>query len=281
MSEHPPHGSGTRTLSDPGVILASEPTPTASPADRGPPATPAALEAAGVCHAFHSGVALDRVTIRVPLGETLALVGESGSGKTTLLRTFNALIRPDAGTVYVNGENVAEVDAVRLRRSVGYVPQNGGLLPHWTVARNAALVPELLDLDDADDRGTAALARVGLDPDRFGQRYPRSLSGGERQRVALARALAAGPSVVLLDEPFGALDALTRGELTEVFRDALGAESVSALLVTHDLRVAFALADRVCVLREGRIVQVGTAAELTGSPAEPYVAALLGRAGVA
>ncbi|MEJ2541780.1 MAG: ATP-binding cassette domain-containing protein [Gemmatimonadota bacterium] len=225
--------------------------------------------------------ALDEVDLVVGRGETVALVGESGSGKSTLLRIFNALVRPDAGEAFVEGRRVGDQDPVALRRRLGYVPQEGGLLPHWTVFRNARLVPDLRALPDADERARHALDRVGLDPEQFGSRYPRTLSGGQRQRVALARALAADPRLVLLDEPFGALDALSRGDLLETFRLVLRADGVSALLVTHDLRVADSLADRVAVLRGGRILQCAPVPELRDRPADPYVAALLHRGGIA
>lgn len=216
----------------------------------------------------------------MPRGSTVALVGESGSGKTTLLRVFNALVTPDRGDVRVEGAAVTGMDPVLLRRRMGYVPQEGGLLPHWTVRRNAELVPRLLGMGDAEERAAGALERVGMAPETFSHRYPRTLSGGQRQRVALARALAAGPRVILLDEPFGALDALTRGEILAVFRKVLAEEGVSALLVTHDLRVAAALADRVAVLREGRILQCAPLDDLVARPADPYVAALLQKGGV-
>lgn len=256
--------------------------PSLSPS--GPPREPAAgpaLSAHGVSHSWGEVRALDGVTVAVETGETVVLVGESGSGKTTLLRTFNALVRPTAGEVVVHGRSVAGEDPVALRRRMGYVPQEGGLLPHWTVARNAALVPRLLGDADASARGRTALARVGLDPDEFGARYPRTLSGGQRQRVALARALAASPTVVLLDEPFGALDALTRGEILEVFEDVLREGTVTTVLVTHDLRVAARLGDRIGVMRRGRLLQCETLDVLREGPADPYVTALLRRGDVA
>jgi osmoprotectant transport system ATP-binding protein len=239
------------------------------------------LEASGVRKRYGAVTALADVSLSVFPGECVALVGESGSGKTTLLRTFNRLVEPDEGRVRVRGRSVADVDAVRLRRRLGYVPQEGGLLPHWSVARNVELVPELQGLSDAPQRGRRALARVGLDPEVFAGRWPRELSGGQRQRVALARALAADPDVVLLDEPFGALDALSRADAQALLKRLLDAGDVTALLVTHDLREAFLLADRVGVLRDGRIEQVDAPAALREAPATPYVAALLQRGGVA
>jgi len=221
--------------------------------------------------------ALDAVDLDVAPGETLALVGESGSGKTTLLRCFNRTVHPTGGEIRVEGEPVAEADPVALRRRIGFVQQEGGLLPHWTVERNVELVPRLLGWERPRrrQRGREVLELVGLDPDVVGPRYPRQLSGGQRQRVAFARALAAEPRVVLMDEPFGALDALTRLELQGEFRRLQKAVERTMLLVTHDLDEAFALADRVAVLRAGRLLQVAAPRELLDHPADPYVASLL------
>ncbi len=208
-------------------------------------------------------------------------MGESGSGKTTLLRTFNGMVLPDDGSVFVDGEALSGVDFVELRRALGYVQQEGGLLPHWTVARNAALVPRLRGQPDPEARAREALELVGLDPDTFGARWPRELSGGQRQRVALARAVAARPRTILLDEPFGAVDAITRSELQSAFGSLVAELGVTVLLVTHDLREAFRLADRVAVMREGRIEQLAEPETLLRAPATAYVGELLAKAGVA
>lgn len=243
--------------------------------------TDGVLVARGVGKTYPGGTrALDGVDLHVARGETLALVGESGSGKTTLLRCFNHTVVPDEGEVRVDGEVVAgggsEVDAVALRRRLGFVQQEGGLLPHWRVARNVELVPRLLGwgAERRRRRGREVLELVGLDPDEVARRYPRQLSGGQRQRVAFARALAADPAVVLLDEPFGALDALTRLELQEEFGRLRG-DGRTLLLVTHDLGEAFRLADRVGVMLRGRLLQVARPEELEAAPAHPYVEALL------
>ncbi|MGH7669136.1 MAG: ATP-binding cassette domain-containing protein, partial [Gemmatimonadaceae bacterium] len=201
-------------------------------------------------------------------------------GKTTLLRCFNALTVPDAGRVLVDEADVAAADPVLLRRRIGYVQQDGGLIPHWTVQRNVELVPRLRGLPDVHEQALAALELVGLDPGRFGPAWPRDLSGGQRQRVAIARALAAQPDAVLLDEPFGALDAITRGELREAFAQLRERLRLTTLIVTHDLSEALELGDRIVVLRRGRVEQTAAPADLVSAPANAYVAELLKRAGV-
>jgi osmoprotectant transport system ATP-binding protein len=241
---------------------------------------PASLRADDLTKRYGDRVALDHISITVRAGICLALIGESGSGKTTLLRSLNRMVEPDGGTVYVDERPTRDVDPVVLRRRMGYVPQDGGLLPHWRVRRNVALVPWLTGDPDSGARADDALRLVGLDPGAFGARRPRELSGGQRQRVAMARALAARPGILLLDEPFGALDAITRSELHGMFR-ALHAElGMTAVLVTHDIREALGLADEIAVVHAGRVEQQGTPDVLLASPATPYVAELLARAGV-
>ncbi|HEV7387923.1 MAG TPA: ATP-binding cassette domain-containing protein, partial [Gemmatimonadaceae bacterium] len=166
------------------------------------------LSARNVSHRFGNVVALDDVSLEVDAGRATALVGESGSGKTTLLRCFNRLVTPERGEIRVGDKDVRNEDAVSLRRRIGYVQQHGGLLPHWRVLRNVALVPTLQGRQDAEDAAGEALELVGLSTAQFGSRFPHELSGGQRQRVALARSIAARPGVILLDEPFGALDAI-------------------------------------------------------------------------
>ncbi|HKH43608.1 MAG TPA: ATP-binding cassette domain-containing protein [Thermoanaerobaculia bacterium] len=237
-----------------------------------------ALEAAAVSKTYPDGTAaLADVSLTIAPGETVALVGESGSGKTTLLRMFNRLAEPTVGTVRVEGRSVAEVDPIALRRRIGYVPQDGGLLPHWRVERNVELVPRLLGWDEARrrDRAREMLELVGLSADLHGGRYPAELSGGQRQRVAFARALAADPPILLLDEPFGALDTLTRRELHRQFLDLRALLPKTMVLVTHDLGEAFRLADRIGVMRRGRLLQLGPAEELRERPADSYVRELL------
>jgi len=245
-------------------------------------AAQAVLSASEVVKRFGATVALDAVSLAVFDGECVALVGESGSGKTTLLRCFNALVRPESGRVVVDSTDVSTANVIELRRRVGYVPQDGGLLPHWRVGRNVELVLRLqASSTDRTSRADEALRIVGLDPATFRDRWPRELSGGQRQRVAIARALAARPRLLLLDEPFGALDAISRADLQESFAALRGgsvAERMTCVLVTHDLHEAFLLADRVAVLRRGRLEQIGLPAELLARPATPYVRELLARA---
>jgi osmoprotectant transport system ATP-binding protein len=236
------------------------------------------LEAIDVAKTYAGGgtVALAGVSLAVQPGETVALVGESGSGKTTLLRTFNRMIDPSSGTVLIEGKPVADLDPIALRRRTGYVPQDAGLIPHWRIDRNVELVPLLLgwDRDRRRQRTREMLELVGLSAAQAG-RYPAELSGGQRQRVAFARALAADPPLILLDEPFGALDALTRLELHRQFLELKSHLGKSAVLVTHDLNEAFRLADRIGVMKGGHLLQLGTPQELAEQPADPYVSALL------
>lgn len=206
---------------------------------------------------------LDRLTLRVEAGETLVLLGRSGSGKTTALRLINGMILPSAGTVLVEGRPTAECDLIRLRRSIGYVIQESGLFPHFTVARNVGLVPELEGWPAARvaTRVSDLLRRVSLPPEEFAARFPGQLSGGQRQRVGVARALAADPKILLFDEPFGALDPVTRLDLQKEFlrlRAELGKTSV---FVTHDVREAMKLGTRIALLHTGQVRFAGTPAE--------------------
>jgi osmoprotectant transport system ATP-binding protein len=233
------------------------------------------LEYADVRKAFLPGrPVLDGFSLSVGKGETVALVGPSGSGKTTALKLANRLVDADAGTVRVLGRAASEMDPVALRRRVGYVIQEGGLFPHWTVRENVETVPRLLGWTEGDRRARSdeMLTLVGLPPAEFAGRRPRSLSGGQRQRVGVARALAAGQSLLLMDEPFGALDPIARRAMQREFQSWRARWEAAVLLVTHDLREAFLLADRVAVLRDGRVRQVGSREELTRSPADAFVA---------
>jgi len=236
-----------------------------------------ALEARDVEKRYGTVVALDRVSLSAAAGECVALVGESGSGKTTLLRMFNRMVEPDAGEVALGGAPVRKFEPEMLRRRIGYVPQTGGLMPHWSVMRNAELVPQLLGSATASEDGARALEMVGMPARTFGARWPHELSGGQRQRVAFARALASSPAFVLLDEPFGSLDAISRADLHTMFLGVRRSLRLTCVLVTHDLREAGRLADRVAVLRAGKLEQVAPFDQLVAEPATPYVRELLAR----
>jgi osmoprotectant transport system ATP-binding protein len=224
-------------------------------------------------------LALDDVSLALDAGVSLALIGESGAGKSTLLRSINRLEELDSGRVTLDGADEHERDPVALRRSIGYVPQEGGLLPHWRVRRNVALVPWLDGRADLTATADEALRLAGLTTE-LGDRWPHELSGGQRQRVAIARALAGGQSLLLLDEPFGALDAITRSDLQRTVRAIREQRPLTMVIVTHELREAMHIADIVAVLRAGRIEQIAPPDTLIRNPATPYVAELLERAEV-
>jgi len=244
------------------------------------PMSAPALSIESVSKRYGTVVGLTDVSLSVPAGECLALVGESGAGKSTLLRCINRLDEPDTGRILLDDVDVRTREPVALRREIGYVPQEDGLLPHWRVKRNAALVPMLRGFADADRRADDALTLVGLDPVAMGGRWPYELSGGQRQRVAVARALAGGQSLLLLDEPFGALDAIIRHDLQQMLIGIRASRPLTIVLVTHDLREAFLLADTVAVLRDGRVEQTATPDNLLRAPGTPYVAELLSRSGL-
>jgi len=231
------------------------------------------VEFRDVSKAFGSASVLDGFSLSVSAGETVALIGPSGSGKTTALRLVNRLIAADSGEVRVGGRDVAAEDPVALRRRIGYVIQEGGLLPHWDVEENVSIVLRLLGWTAERRRARAGelLGMVNLPAREFGSRRPRELSGGQRQRVGVARALAADPSLVLMDEPFGALDPIARRALQGEFLTWKRQLGKAVLFVTHDIAEAFRLADRVAVLRGGRLVQVGTPQDIAERPADEFV----------
>lgn len=222
-------------------------------------------------------VVLRDVSLAIRSNEVVALVGRSGSGKTTLLRLINRLIEPDSGQILINNRAAQSWDPIALRRSIGYVIQEAGLFPHMTVASNVATVPRLLEwpADKILARVDELLTMVGLEPREFRDRWPDQLSGGQRQRVGLARALAADPLVLLMDEPFGAIDAITKRELHVEFKRVQSSLHRSVVLVTHDMSEAFALADRIAVLHDGQIVICDVPSAVAAST-DPRVSALVG-----
>ncbi|MCC8165288.1 MAG: ABC transporter ATP-binding protein [Planctomycetes bacterium] len=221
--------------------------------------------------------AVDRVSLTIRPGEFVTILGSSGSGKTTLLKMVNRLYDPDEGRVLLHGEDVRQANPVTLRRRIGYVIQQSGLFPHMSVAKNIATVPNLLGWDKARirDRVDELLELVGLDPTTYRKRYPRQLSGGQQQRVGLARALAAGPAVMLLDEPFGAVDAITRQSLQEELLRIHAGLGKTFLLGTHDITEAFRLGGRVVVMDGGRVRQFDTPSAIATAPADGFVRSLV------
>jgi osmoprotectant transport system ATP-binding protein len=236
-----------------------------------------AIELEQICVALGGRSVLRGVSLAVAPGELVAVVGSSGGGKTTLLRCINRLVEPQGGVVRVEGRDVRDEPPHLLRRSIGFVVQRGGLFPHWPVKRNAEAVIELLGwpLPKRRERVDEVLRWVGLEPALFGDRLPRELSGGQAQRVALARALAPRPAILLLDEPFGALDPILRRQVRRSLSGVLRSSNAATVLVTHDLREACELGNRVAVLEEGRISQLAPPDELRRSPATPFVRELL------
>lgn len=221
---------------------------------------PAAIEFRDVSFTTPQGrVLLDRVSLSVEEGTTTAILGRSGSGKTTLLRTVNRMVELTSGDVLVNGESVRDVNLIELRRGIGYVIQEAGLFPHFTIAENVGLVPSLEKWDSLRiaARVEELLHLVGLDPAEFSGRRPRELSGGQRQRVGVARALAADPPILLMDEPFGALDPVTRAELQREFSALARRLNKTIVFVTHDIREALLLGSRIALLQAGRLVALG------------------------
>ncbi|MEV1052375.1 betaine/proline/choline family ABC transporter ATP-binding protein [Streptomyces sp. NPDC049887] len=222
--------------------------------------------------------AVDDLSFEVAAGELVTLVGPSGCGKTTTMKMVNRLIEPTEGRIFLDGEDISTIDPVQLRRRIGYVIQQVGLFPHKTVLENTATVPHLLGWKRAKGRERAAelLDLVGLDPRVYGDRYPEQLSGGQRQRVGVARALAADPPVLLMDEPFGAVDPVVRERLQSEFLKLQAAVRKTVLFVTHDIEEAVRLGDRIAVYGQGRIEQFGAPAAVLGAPANRYVADFVG-----
>lgn len=226
------------------------------------------IEFRGVGFALPNGrTLLADLNLAVNAGETLVLLGRSGSGKTTTMKLINRLLDPTSGEVRVEGKPTVEWDPIRLRRRVGYVIQEIGLFPHLTIEQNIGVVPRLegWEPERIQTRARELLVMVGLEPDRFAGRLPRELSGGQRQRVGVARALAADPPIILLDEPFGALDPITRREIQQEFRSLQAKLHKTLVFVTHDIGEAFVLATRIALLKDGQMILLGPPAELLAS----------------
>ena len=221
--------------------------------------------------------AVNDLSAAVRDGELITILGSSGCGKTTLLKMTNRLYEPDGGSILLFGEDIQKQDPVQLRRKMGYVIQQAGLFPHMTVEDNISVIPRLLKWEEARcrDRVTELLDLVGLEPDQYRNRYPSQLSGGQQQRVGLARALATKPRVMLLDEPFGAVDAITRLNLQNELLRIHGETGGTFLFVTHDIHEAFRLGNRVMIMNAGRLLQMDTPETIVRNPADPFVETLI------
>lgn len=222
---------------------------------------------------YDDTLAVDSVSFKVAEGETLVLLGTSGSGKTTMLKMLNRLIEPSSGSISINGQQVLEQDPKILRRGIGYVIQHQGLFPHYTVAENIAIVPDLLKWPKpkTNKQARKLLSLLDLPPDDYLHRYPHELSGGQQQRISIARALAADPPVMLMDEPFGALDPITRGQIQQEFVNLEELLNKTIVLVTHDVFEAITLGDKICLMDAGKVQQQGTPEELIFQPTNDFV----------
>ncbi|MCP1661705.1 MAG: ATP-binding cassette domain-containing protein [Methanocalculus sp. MSAO_Arc1] len=236
------------------------------------------ISISGVTKQFGDVVAVDDLSLDVRGGELLILIGGSGSGKTTMLRMINRLIDPDSGSIAINGTETTTLDPIALRKNIGYVIQQIGLFPHMTIRDNIGLLPKIegWSNDRIDERVRELLARVHLSPDLFMDRYPKELSGGQQQRIGLARALVMDPPLLLMDEPFGALDPILRRQLQDDFLGIKADIGKTIVFVTHDINEAFRLGDRIAIMDEGRLIQVGAARDLILNPADQMVSGLVG-----
>ena len=231
------------------------------------------LEINNLTKTYNTKPVVDNISFIVNDGETFVILGTSGCGKTTLLKMINRLIEPDAGSIKVAGKDIREEKPEVLRRHIGYVIQNAGLFPHWTVEQNINIVPKLLGWGNSEisKRVHALLELVDLPPKEFLKRFPHELSGGQKQRVGIARALAADPPLILLDEPFGALDPITRRQLRKEFITLESLIHKTMILVTHDVIEAFEIADKICLMNVGKVEQIGSQKELFFKPANQFV----------
>lgn len=229
---------------------------------------------------YHDGKkAVDKLCLKIKEGECTILIGPSGCGKTTTLKMINRLIEPTSGTIMINGKDIAQINQTELRRGIGYCIQEIGLFPHMTVGANVGIVPSLLKWDkkDVEERVYELLELVKLNPAEFYDKYPAELSGGQRQRVGVARSLGADPPILLMDEPFGALDPITRMDLQYEFIDILGKVKKTVVFVTHDMEEAMRLGDRIAIMREGKLVQYDTPLNIIKKPRDKFVENFIGK----
>ncbi len=241
-----------------------------------------AIKYENICKKFKGNehYSVDHVNAEIEEGEFITILGSSGCGKTTLLKMTNRLYEPTEGKVYLFGEDISKVDETTVRRRMGYVIQQIGLFPHMTIEDNIAVIPKILKWDKQKiaDRVTELMNLVGLDPEEYRKRYPSQLSGGQQQRIGLARALATDPKIMLLDEPFGAIDAITRLNLQNELKRIHEGTKKTFLLVTHDINEAFRLGNRVMIMNAGRLLQFDTPKNIVQHPADPFVKTLINSA---
>lgn len=228
---------------------------------------------------FSQSVAIEDLSLEIKEGETLVLLGMSGCGKSTTLKMVNRLVDPTEGAITIEGKNILDLDLIELRRKIGYAVQDIGLFPHMTVEENIGIVPKLLKWKKTKirERVNELLAMLGMDPEEFRNRYPRKLSGGQKQRIGVARALAADPPIILMDEPFGALDPITREQTQKEFLDLKSKIKKTVIFVTHDLFEAVTIGDRIALMDQGKLIQLATPREFVETPPTTFADQFLGR----
>ena len=232
-----------------------------------------------VSKAYKQHTVIQDMDLEIQKGELVVLIGPSGCGKTTILKMINRLVKPTSGAILINGENIMEQDVIELRRNMGYVIQQTGLFPHMTVEENIQIVPKLKKMspEEIKRRTLNMMEMIGLDPEEFLYRYPVQLSGGQQQRIGVARAFATDPDIILMDEPFSALDPITRGQLQDELAELQGQLRKTIVFVTHDMDEAVKIADRICIMNDGSILQYGTPEEVLKNPADGFVSDFVGR----
>jgi osmoprotectant transport system ATP-binding protein len=233
----------------------------------------------GITKKYDGKPVVSDITLEITKGDLVVLIGPSGCGKTTLLKIINRLIKPSGGLVFINGENIFDKDVIELRRNIGYVIQQTGLFPHMTVRENIEIVPRLQKKNKAAiaEKSIALMQMVGLDPNQYLDRYPSQLSGGQQQRIGVARAFACDPDIILMDEPFSALDPISRNQLQDELADLQARVRKTIVFVTHDMDEAVKIADKICIIHKGRIAQYDKVEEIMKNPADAFVAEFIGR----
>lgn len=237
------------------------------------------IEFRNICKSYHTGKVLKDVSLKIEDGDLTVIIGASGCGKTTMLKMINRLIRPTSGAIFIDGKNIAEKDVIALRRGIGYVIQQTGLFPHMTVRQNIEIIPKLSkdDPEEIKKKTLSLMDMVGMDPQAYLDRYPTELSGGQQQRIGVARAFATDPKIILMDEPFSALDPITRSQLQDELAALQERLKKTIVFVTHDMDEAVKIADRICIMDDGRVLQHGTPEDILKNPCNDFVANFVGK----